>query len=343
MAPVLVVIVGYRNAGDIAECLRALAASAPDPGFEVFIAENGGAAGMDALTARLDAGDAAWRSDGPSPPGSARSARRGRDYALVRPDGGPGAPVHVAELTENMGYAGGINAWLQPLLAAPGWEAVWILNPDTLPEPDALAELEAYARTHGKGMVGSCIIRTDAPDRVFTRGLAWNGVACRPEAIGRGVELSVEPDPKDIEDRLVSPSGASIYVTRKVIDAIGLMDERYFLYFEDLEWGERARRLGAVGYAHRSRVPHKCGTTIGGTAGRAGRSRLSVYLNARNLILYERSKHPLRLPWAIVTHTAFLAIYGAVGAFGNMWAGFRGLIAGVKGESGRPDSFFKAS
>ena len=343
MAAVVVIIVGYRNAGDIADCLRALASAKPEPRFEVFIAENGGKGGMDALIARLDEGDAAWRPGGAAPPEAPEVAKRVRDYTLVGPDGSPGEPVHVAEMAENMGYAGGINAWLRPLLAAPEWEAVWVLNPDTLPEPDALAELAAYARSHGKGMVGSCIIRTDQPDRVFTRGMAWNRFACRAEAIGRGAEISVEPDPEEIETRLASPSGASIYVTREVVDAIGLMDERYFLYFEDLEWGLRAQRLGMVGYAHRSRVPHKFGTTIGGTARRAARSRLSVYLGARNLILYERSKNPLRVPWALVTQTGFLAIYGAVGAFGNMVAGFRGLVAGLRGEIGRPDSFFKAN
>lgn len=343
MVAVVVIIVGYRNAGDIADCLRALSSANAEPRFQVFIAENGGPSGMDALIARLEEGDPAWRSGGAAPPAMLEAGKRFRDFTLAAPDGHPIAAVHVAEMAENKGYGGAINAWLRPLLKAPEWEAVWVLNPDTVPEPDALAELAAYARDHGKGMVGSCIIRTDQPDRVFTRGLSWNGFLCRPEAIGRGAEVSVEPDPKEIEARLAAPSGASIYVTRAVLEAIGLMDERFFLYFEDLEWGLRAQRLGMVGYAHRSRVPHKCGTTIGGTASRAGRSKLSVYLGARNLILYERSKHPLCVPWALVTQTGFLAIYGAVGAFANMAAGFRGLIAGLRGEIGRPDSFFNSN
>ena len=82
--------------------------------------------------------------------------------------------MHVAEMDENLGYAGGVNAWLRPLLSNPGWDGVWVLNPDTQPEPDALAELVEYAERHDKGMVGSCIIRTDRLDRVFTRGLEWN-------------------------------------------------------------------------------------------------------------------------------------------------------------------------
>ena len=46
---VVIVVVGFRNAIDIADCLRALARAQPEPTFEVFIAENGGPAAMDAL------------------------------------------------------------------------------------------------------------------------------------------------------------------------------------------------------------------------------------------------------------------------------------------------------
>ncbi len=343
MASVVVLIVGYRNPGDIADCLRALAAADAEPSFNVFIAENGGAAGMDALTAHLDAGDPAWRkADAASAPTRPPNSRRSRNYGLVRPDGVDGASVHVAEMDENLGYAGGVNAWLRPLLALPGWDAVWVLNPDTQPDAHALAELALYSRRHDKGMVGSCIIRTDQMDRVFTRGLQWNKVASRAEAIDRGAELAVEPDAATVETRLSGPSGASIYVTRRLVETIGLMDERYFLYNEDLEWGERARRLGMLGYAHKSRVPHKCGTTLGSAPGRRARSRLSVFLNIRNTILYVKANRPLWLPWTVLMQLAYIATYGVAGAFANMAVGFEGLAAGLKGEVGRPDRFLDA-
>ena len=342
LTSVVVVIVGYRNADDVADCLRALAASAPQPSFALFIAENGGAAGMDALIARLDAGDPAWRrDDAAAAPTMPLNARRSRDYRLVRPDGGAGPALHVAEMDENLGYAGGVNAWLRPLLAIPGWDGVWVLNPDTQPAPDALAELVGYAERHDKGMVGSCIIHADRLDRVFTRGLEWSRIAARAQAIDRGAELAIEPDASTVEARLTAPTGASVYVTRRLIESIGLMDERYFLYAEDLEWGDRARRLGMLGYAHRSRVPHKCGTTIGGTTTRAARSPLSVYLGVRNVILYVKDKHPLWLPWTVIMQAVRLAVYGAVGSFANMAVGFEGLAAGLRGEVGRPDRFLR--
>ena len=250
--------------------------------------------------------------------------------------------MHVAQMSQNLGYAGGVNAWLRPLLSAPEWEAAWVLNPDTMPTPDALAELAAYAGRHAKGMVGSCIINADRKDVVSTRGLHWSRIAARAEAIGRGADPAVEPDRADIEARLTAPSGASVYVTRKLIDAIGLMDEDYFLYAEDLEWGERARRLGEVGYAHRSRVLHRGGTTIGGAGKRAARSPLSVYLLMRNKVLFVRKNHPRWLPWTVMAQPAYLAAYAATGAFANMAAGFDGLAAGLRGEVGRPDKFFEA-
>ncbi len=340
MVKVVVLIVGYRNSGDIADCLRALAAADAEPSFGVFIAENGGASGMDALTAQLDAGDAAWRrADAPAAPTNPPNSRRSCGYRLIKPDGGAGGSVHLAEMDENLGYAGGVNSWLRPLLAVPGWDAAWVLNPDTQPEHDALAELAAYAESHGKGMVGSCIIHTDRMDKVFTRGLHWNKFAGRVQAIDRGAEIAVEPDAATVEARLTAPSGASVYVTRKLIESIGLMDERYFLYVEDLEWGERARRLGMLGYAHRSRVLHKCGSTIRGTAGRSARSPISVYLGMRNMVLFVRTTHPLWLPWTVVMQAAYLALYGAVGAFANMAVGFEGLAAGLRGQVARPDRF----
>lgn len=342
MVSVVILIVGYRNADDVANCLGALRVANSQPNFEVFIAENGGAAGMSALATRLDANDIGVQKSDVSTPTRPLHALRTDSYRLIRPDGGEGASVHVAEMTQNLGYAGGVNAWLRPLMSAPEWEAAWVLNPDTMPTPEALAELAAYARRHDKGMVGSCIISADRMDAVSTRGLYWNRIAARAEAIGRGADLTVEPDRAHMEARLTAPSGASVYVTRKLIEAIGLMDEDYFLYAEDLEWGERARRLGELGYAHRSRVLHRGGTTIGGAGKRAARSPLSVYLAMRNNVLFVRKNHPLWLPWTVMLQPAYLAIYGAVGAFANMAAGFDGLAAGLRGEIGRPEKFFDA-
>ena len=79
-----------------------------------------------------------------------------------------------------------------------------------------------------------------------------------------------------IERAMDSPSGASMYVTRRCIEQIGLMDESYFLFYEDLDWGVRAKKHG-LGYASDSIVAHQRGTTTGSAGRSTALSRLSVY------------------------------------------------------------------
>jgi N-acetylglucosaminyl-diphospho-decaprenol L-rhamnosyltransferase len=337
VANVVVSIVGFRNAGDIRDCLRSLALLDETPCFDVFIAENGGVAGMDALLAMMDAGDPAWeRTDNVTPPVAPDQGLRARTYRLAGRK--PGASyVYVAEMAENLGYAGGVNAWLRPLLTIDGWKAAWILNPDTEPHGSALAELADCSARRNKGMVSSLVVRDNDPAIVATRGLQWQKWTGRCLAVGRSESAFVDPDVAAIEATITSPSGASIYVTRALIERIGLMYDPYFLYCEDLEWGEKAVRLGELGYAHKSVVVHKQGTALGSSTSMADRSPLSVYLGARNAILFTWRNYPAFLLPALAMQIVLSARYLLAGAFANFQFSVRGVLAGCLGETGRPD------
>lgn len=340
---VAIIIVGFRNAGDIVGCLRSLAAATAQPPFEVLIAENGGAEGMAALhDALAEVGSPCQPIADLQPIVGVTDRCPEIDFRLQREDPAATTFVRVAEMPENLGYAGAINAWLRPLLNVPGWQAVWILNPDTEPAPSALFELAEHAARRNRGMVGSRITSSAPADRVRSRGLQWRKFTARTTTIDFEAASAIEPDPDALEARLDAPSGASVYITRDLINRIGLMDERYFLYFEDLEWGCRAKAIGMLGYAHRSVVPHKGGTTIGSASTRAGRSRLAVYLEFRNRILFVRDRHRLWLPWTVVMQMVYIATFITTGSFVNIVAGARGLLAGLRGEIGRPDQMLKS-
>ena len=341
---VAVIIVGFHNAADIVGCLRALAQSHASPTFDVFIAENGGAEGAAALQAALMAPGSPCREEHDASKFMRLfPALDAHIFSLTRHAAIPETRVHLVVMHENLGYAGAINACLRPLLLMPGWEAAWILNPDTEPTPAALCELADYAARRNKGMVGSRITGSSGAAVFCCRGLRWNRLTASTSAIGLGdspADNNVNPD--IIEPMLDAPSGASMYVTRDLIDHIGLMDERYFLYFEDMEWGCRAKDVGALGYAHQSVVPHKGGTTIGSASVRAGQSRLSVYLEFRNRILFVRARHGGWLAWAITMQFVHLAAYCVSGSLGNVIAGGQGVLAGLRGEVGRPDRILQA-
>jgi len=333
--PIPIVIVGYRNPRDVAECLKALRESSADPAFDVYICENGGMAAVEALMPSLVGADGPCDAD-PAPTVPAEIAVRFAGVHRLRLRGRE-AHVFVAAATENLGYAGGINAWLRILLTGPAFPGVWILNPDTQPDPLALAELVAWSTARRKGMVGSRVVPLARPEIVQSRGLRWRPLLGSTEAVDYHAPSSIEPDPDALEARIDAPSGASLYVTHACIRSIGLMDERYFLYFEDLDWGYRAKSHCGVGYAYKSIVPHHGGTTIGSAARRSARSQLSVYLEFRNRVHFVRQYHHTWLPWTLLVLFTRSLEFGIVGAFANMRAALSGLAAAVRGETGRPD------
>jgi GT2 family glycosyltransferase len=339
LTAVPVLIVGYGNADDVVRCLTALGHARSTPAFEIFICENGGPLAYARLFAALtaDIGPCRDVGDDLGLDTPMLAARR-----LLSLDGEANdIRVHLGQATENLGYAGGVNAWLRPLLAIPDWSAAWVLNPDTQPAPDALLELEAYAERWGKGMVGSRLIPTAEPNFVHSRGLHW----CKARAVARAVDLrspvDYEPDPQDVDSRLDAPSGASLYVTRACMERVGLMNESYFLFFEDLEWGIRARQEFGVGYAHRSIVVHVGGSTIGSSTRTARQSPLSVYLEYRNSILFVREKFPIWLPWTILVQFSRIVFKARAFPLGSFRAAFRGIIDGVRGCTGRPVDFLR--
>jgi GT2 family glycosyltransferase len=170
------------------------------------------------------------------------------------------------------------------------------------------------------------------------RGLRWDRWQARTKAVDLFAPVDPPPDPDDLERRMDSPTGASFYVTRACFDTIGLMDEEYFLYFEEFDWGILAKAACGIGYAYKSVVPHGAGTTTGAVRGRKGRSQLSVYLTHRNKIRFVRRRFPGWLPWTVLVSFPLTAEYLVARSPANFRAALSGLFAGLRGEVGPPRS-----
>jgi GT2 family glycosyltransferase len=326
-----ILIVGYRNPVDIVVCLSALTKLRTAERFCVMICENGGPEAFDRLLAALTSPVGPCVHEGMSAPGD-KPIKRAAQLVLEP----VGAPVFVAEANENLGFAGGVNAWLRPLLAERGWKGVWVLNPDTWPEPDALSELVRAAEERGKGLVGSRVMFPGRTDIGSSRGLRWRKLWASTEGVDIFAPVDPPPDPADVEARIESPSGVSLYATRACLDSVGLLDERYFLYFEDFDWGVRAKASCGIGYAHGSVVPHIGGSSTGAVRSRAQRSQLAVYLTYRNRMLFVRQHYPHWYWWTAFVSLLRSAEFLIVGSVANFTIALRGLSAGLRGETGRP-------
>jgi len=162
----------------------------------------------------------------------------------------------VLESGNNLGFAGGNNIGIRYALAH-GADYVWLLNNDTKPDSEALPALVEKILTDRRiGAVASVCYYADRPSTVE----AWGGAHVNLW-IGYGRNSTV-PRP---DHWFHSLNGTSVLVARQAIEDAGLLDEAFFLYWEDTEFCLRLRKKGwKIAAAADSRVLHKVNTSTGG-------------------------------------------------------------------------------
>ena len=223
---VLVVILNYRTPRLVVGCLESLKPEVEKIGsMKVVVTDN-------------DSGD-----DSIETIGSAIEANQW-DWCTLMP------------LPNNGGYSAGNNAGIRPYLDGDDQpEYVMLINPDTYIRPNAVSTLLDFMDAHPEvGLAGS---KLEDPDGGFQNG-AFRFPGPVTEFIG-GLSLGVLDrllsDQKSRYDRLDDgPTevdwivGASMMIRREVFDDIGLLDEGYFLYFDEVDFCLRARRAGWIAY-----------------------------------------------------------------------------------------------
>jgi GT2 family glycosyltransferase len=188
--------------------------------------------------------------------------------------------VDVIENGRNLGFAGGNNVGIVHALER-GARWIVLVNNDAVIDLDAIDAFEAAAAAHPKaGILGGKLLFRDRPDHIWFAGQRFNsllGYSGRPRGYGR-------PDgPRYAQivstDRAV---GALLAVSRRAVDAVGLLDEELFAYVEDVDWAIRVRRAGLqVLLAPAARAWHAVSAASGGEAG----STHTLYYGARNTIV----------------------------------------------------------
>jgi GT2 family glycosyltransferase len=170
--------------------------------------------------------------------------------------------VRVLALPENRGYAGGNNVGIRAALEA-GAKGVLLLNNDTRVSPDFLVPLlwtlDIYPRA---GAVCSAIHRQDRPEMLDV-AYAQVRLAQRHAVQLLGVN-ALPGDGFESRREIEVAVGCSVLLSADALRSIGLLDEEYFAYHEDVDWSLRARRAGyQLFYEPFSRVFHRGSTTTG--------------------------------------------------------------------------------
>lgn len=259
MTQTLVVIVNYRTAAMVEDCLRSLEQEVASGDVRVVVTDNDSGDG-DRLAGFVDrAGYGAWAS--------------------------------VVPLPKNGGFAYGNNAAIRGPLASPNPPRyVWLLNPDTLVRPGALRELVAFLNANPKaGIAGSRLEDPDGtPQRsAFRFHSFWSELenGARLGALSKALSRRIVAPPVPVGEEPVRTdwvAGASMLVKREVFEQAGLLDEGYFMYFEEVDFHRRAAEAGyECWYVPRSRVVHLVGQASGVTDKNVRRRRPGYWFDAR--------------------------------------------------------------
>jgi GT2 family glycosyltransferase len=220
-----------------------------------------------------------------------------RQIAVEAVDGQPGLSAEVLANPTNVGFARACN---QAIARATGrW--ILLLNPDSVVEPGAIAAAVAFGDSEPSvGILGARVRlpdgRLDAPCRrsfktpgiYFYKFSGLSRLFPRSRRFGRYYLSYLDEERSADVDAVI---GAFMLVRREVIDQIGALDERFFMYCEDEDWCFRAKSAGwRVVYFPDAVVWHRKGAS-GRT--RATRTTLAWH---RSLYLFHRKNLAPRYP-----------------------------------------------
>lgn len=336
---IVTVLVNWKGADDTLECLESLRLS-DYPNQRVVVVDNGSGDGSLEKFKAWAAGDYRVAPEGPVgkdlvSPASQKPVRLMQcslDESTTQDAWLAGAEIIIVDAGRNFGFAGGVNIGIRCALSEPDTKYVWVLNNDTVVARDCLALMQQRMRDDESiGMCGCRILFYSKPTLAqVIVGARFSPFLGRSRLLGAGVPANASVVSKDIESRMDHLSGASMLVSRSFIETVGLMEESYFLYFEEVDWAARNRDRFSLACVVSAVVYHKEGASIGSSRVHSERSPLSAYYLAHSRLRFTRKFHAWALPGVLaysLVQTARMFVAGHAAQARAMLGAVRGIGA----------------
>lgn len=227
--------------------------------------------------------------------------------------------VQLISNVSNTGFARAVNQGIR----ANDAPYIAVLNNDTEPGTEWLAELLSAAETDPRiGMVASKMLFADRPHIVNSAGICVDLAGIAWDRLGGAAD-----DPEEVERTgIFGPCGGAALYRRKMLEEIGLFDESFFAYLEDVDLAWRGQAAGwRCLYAPTARVLHRhSATAIEG-------SPFKRYQLGRNKIWLLAKNYPFRALWwsgpIVILYDVAAVLYALI-ARRDLHA-LRGRIAGL--------------
>lgn len=195
--------------------------------------------------------------------------------------------IEFIQTAENLGFAGGNNVGMRYALEHDA-DYVWLLNNDTVVDPAALSELVKVAdKKATTAIVGSKIYYFYEPNKIWFAGGNWRKNKLFASHRGDG-EIDFGQYDEVCEVDYIT--GCSLLIKSSVIKEVGMMDESYFLYWEEVDWNATVFKKGRkILYVPSSLVWHKISASI------KNQTHIQAYYYIRNALLFFQKHEPKRL------------------------------------------------
>lgn len=301
--PSMVVIgVNFRGSADTIECLASLFTGSAIP--YVVVADNASGDGSVDRIASWARGEISTPIANPLHQSLAeRALAFPIDYEIIGPDDlsrGLRKPLTIIETGGNLGFSGGNNQGLRAALATPGVDLFWLLNNDTIAAPEAVAAVRRkFSDQPDWGMAGTPIRLYHSPDRFqLVNGQRFYKWTAASTGVMGGERATTPIDAQFVQAQTDFICGASLVLTRDFAEQVGLLEERFFLYFEEIDLALRGKGRFANGFIPEAVVYHKEGASAGSGSQLEvrARSRLAEYHLIRSKMIFCRKHYPHFLP-----------------------------------------------
>ncbi|MDM8559956.1 glycosyltransferase family 2 protein [Candidatus Parabeggiatoa sp. HSG14] len=203
----------------------------------------------------------------------------------------------------NLGFAGGNNVGIRYALACQNYQYLWLLNNDTVVEVHALSALFHYAEAHPHiALMGSTVVDYEQQDSVQCAG------GCRyfplltifkPVLGGQSLEKVLQYKGDICIDYIY---GAAMFLKVATVQKVGLLNEEYFLFYEELDYTARIKQQGyEIGWCQKSLVYHKGSASVGHVRdNHRDKLRRANYYENLSTLKYTANFHQAWLPLVMV-------------------------------------------
>lgn len=214
--------------------------------------------------------------------------------------------VRVIENGENLGFAAGNNRAIS-LALSEGADYVMLLNNDAIAaDQELVTKLVDFERSNHTGPVSPVVLYTGT-DTV------WMGGARVDYLLGRIRHLGIGKSYADFSSLTPYPaqyvSGCCMLLSRALLEELGLLDEDYFFFYEDVDYCFRAAAAGKPSYVVPGAFVHHRKSASSGTAGKNGVSQFRAYHMGRSAMIFagKRLSGNRRLSFTVAQWTFTLA------------------------------------